>query len=140
MSIEAEVATAEATETPEPKAKKAKVKAKAPAKKAKANGHTNGKAPAKKAKADKVTKARAPRTRDPEKLDEYGFRKGSIKSRAAAMYKKGATLSEVKEEIGSVQFNVLGELEKAGFKIKKTEVEGKNGRSATEYKVLPKGK
>lgn len=119
---------------PLPKAKKAKAKVK----KAKANGHA--KEPVKKAKTKKDAK-RAPRVRDPSKLDEFGFRKGTIKSRAALMYKKGATLAEVRDEVGSVQFNLLTELETAGFEIKKTTVKGTGGaRDATKYKVLGKSK
>lgn len=127
----------------------AKVKAKAkPKVKAKANG--NGAthkaatpkvaAPKVKAKAKTKEAARAPRTRDPAKLDEFGFRKDSIKSKAAVLYKKGATLAQVKEVVGSIQFNVLNELEEAGFKVNKTEVKGKGGRTATKYQVVAKGK
>lgn len=130
-TAEADTDTDEAPATaPKPKKAKAKTKkaaAKAPAKKAKANG--------KEKKAE-----RAPRTRDPAKLDEFGFRKGTIKSRAAAMYKKGATLAEVKDEVGSVQFNLLTELEKNGHTIKKTTIKGTGGRDATKYKVTPKSK
>jgi hypothetical protein len=124
----AEADTDTVDEAPAPKAKKSKPKAK----KVKASG----KASPKKAKAK-----RAPRTRDPAKLDEFGFRKGTIKSRAAAMYKKGATLSQVKDEVGSVQFNLLTELETNGFEIKKTTVKGVAGaRDSTKYKVLGKSK
>lgn len=93
---------------------------------------------AKAAKAAKVAKpAKAQRQRDPAKLDTFGFRKDSIKSRAAAMYAKGkgATLAEVKEEVGSVQFNLLTELGGRGFQIDQTEVKNAAGRMVTRYKL-----
>lgn len=143
-------ATAPATKAAKPR--KAAAKA--------ANGHTNGngKAPAKaaakaekpakaatpkaaKAKAAKATpKAKAERHRDPAKLDAFGFRKESIKSRAAAMYAKGkgATLAEVKEAVGSVQFNLLTELTGKGFTIDQTEVKNEQGRMVTRYKLHAK--
>jgi hypothetical protein len=131
FAAEADTDTNTDVEAPAPKAKKSKPKPKA--KKAKANG----KAPAKKAKTAK----RAPRTRDPAKLDEYGFRKGTIKSNAAAMYKKGATLAEVREAVGSVQFNLLTELKNNGFDIKQSVVKGVSGaRDATKYKIVGKSK
>jgi hypothetical protein len=147
---------------PKPEAPaKAKATPKAPAKKAasarakgngkqpvKAAGKTPAKAPAKAkgaapAKAAVKGKAKAPkaeRHRDPAKLDTFGFRKGSIKSRAAAMYAKGkgATLAEVKEAVGSVQFNLLSELRANGFTVETSEVKNANGRMVTRYKLLPK--
>ncbi len=88
-----------------------------------------------KAKPARVAKARKPRTVDPAKQDQFGLRKGSIKSRAAAMYasKKGATLNEVKEALDSTQFNVLTELEEKGFKVTRTSVAGVGARQATKY-------
>lgn len=128
---------------------------------AKGNGHSNGKATAKAAAPDKPAKAakaakvaapkagkakaakaapKAERHRDPAKLDAFGFRKESIKSRAAAMYAKGkgATLAEVKEAVGSVQFNLLTELTGKGFTIDQTEVKNEQGRMVTRYKLHPK--
>lgn len=147
MTPDTDVDTDVDTATPEPtKAKVTKAKPKAKAKANGANG-SNGKAhkaaatPAKaKVKAKAKDAKRAPRQRDPAKLDEYGFRKESIKSQAAALYKKGATLADVKAAVGSIQFNVLNELEEAGHKIKKIEVKGKGGRAATKYQILAKGK
>ncbi len=91
-------------------------------------------------KPARVTKARKARTRDPAKLDQFGLRKGSIKSRAAAMYasKKGATLSDVKETLGSVQFNLITELEGQGYKIVRTLVPGIGARQATKYHLQAK--
>jgi hypothetical protein len=115
---------------------------------AKANGKGNGKtavkaqgkkaAPAAPAKGK--AKAKAERQRDPDKLDAFGFRKGSIKSKAAAMYAKGkgATLAEVREALGSVQFNLLTELEKGGFTVEKNHAKGDTGRGVTRYKIHAK--
>jgi len=93
-----------------------------------------------KAKVARGAKARKPRTLDPAKLDQFGLRKGSIKSQAAAMYasKKGATLNEVKEALESTQFNVLTELEGKGFKITRTQVPGIGARQATKYHLSAK--
>ena len=146
-----EEAAAPETEAPAKPSKapakaKAAVKAK-PAHKAtaKANGKGNGKAAVKAspkatpAKAAPKAKAKAPaeRKRDPAKLDAYGFRKDSIKSKAAALYAKGkgATLAEVKEALGSVQFNLLTEVEKKGFTVGKTDVKSETGRTVTRYKL-----
>lgn len=117
-------------------AKPSKVKAKATAK-ASGKAKAAPKAAPKKAAAKKASakKERKQPVRDPAKLDDFGFRKGSIKSRAAALYaaKKGATLKEVKEAVGSVQFNLLTELEEKGFTIDR-KTEGKEGtRQATRY-------
>jgi hypothetical protein len=127
--------------------------------KAKANGHAKeakpskvGKPakvakPAKAAKAEKPAKApkeakaeRKERTVDPAKLDKFGFRKGSIKSNAAAIYAKGkgATLAEVKEAVGSNQFNLLTEVEARGHTVQKTSVDGEGNRKVTRYKITAK--
>ena len=84
-------------------------------------------------------KPRKARVYDPAKLDQFGFRKGSDKSKAAAMYAKGngATLNQVKDAVGSVQFNLLGELEGRGFKIERTQVKGKV-RPVTRFKIISK--
>jgi hypothetical protein len=93
-----------------------------------------------KAKPAKGAKARKPRTADPAKLDQFGLRKGSIKSQAAAMYAKGkgATLNDVKEALESTQFNVLTELEGKGFKVLRDLVPGIGARQATKYKLIAK--
>lgn len=133
--------------TPAKPAKTPKTK-KAPAKTAaKANGKGNGK-PAVKAQGKKAAQAATPkaakgkgkkaeRVRDPAKLDAFGFRKDSIKSKAATMYAKGkgATLGEVKEALGSVQFNLLTELTERGHKVDKAEVKNASGRMVTRYKL-----
>lgn len=143
-----------ADEEPAPAPKPAKPAKKAPAAKtprkatAKANGKGNGKAPVKAAGKAKATaappkgkaKAKATRQADPAKLDQFGFRKGTIKSKAAALYAKGkgCTLAEVKEALGSVQFNLLTELEGNGFKVDKSKAKGDTGRGVTRYKLHPK--
>jgi hypothetical protein len=128
---------------PRKRARKVQTSPSGPALKAmarKAAKNKPAKAPAKakgaaKAKPAKGAKARKPRTADPAKLDQFGLRKGSIKSQAAAMYAKGkgATLNDVKEALESTQFNVLTELEGKGFKITRTKVPGIGARQATKY-------
>jgi hypothetical protein len=154
----AEAPEAEAPAKPASKPRKAKA---APKKAANGNGADKapakaagkakvtakgGKAPAKKAasaataKPAKAKAKKAERQRDPAKLDSWGFRKESIKSRAAAMYAKGkgATLAEVKEEVGSVQFNLLTELKEAGHNVEVDQVKA-NGRMVNRYKLTAKG-
>lgn len=109
-----ETAAAEAEAAPKTKRKAKTVKAKAE------NGHAKE------------------RKRDPAKLDQFGFRKDSLKSRAALMYasKKGATLGEVKDALKSTQFNVLRELEERGLKVERTPVSGEADRKVTRYHVV----
>lgn len=116
---------------PEPKAKRPKAKAKPAAKKA---------APKKAKSAQPKAKAK-PRQANPDTVDEFGLRKGSIKSKAAAMYAsaKGATLAEVKAKLGSIQYNVLKQLRDKGFKVTETEeVNKKTGRKASRFNLKPK--
>lgn len=139
----------------EPKAKKAKkAKSDKPAKtatnghskpKAEAKGTTKAKARAASAATPKATKgkAKAPaaqRQRDLTKLDAYGFRLGTIKAKAAAMYAKGkgATLADVKAALGSVQFNLLTEVKERGFTVEEADVKGPTGRIVTRYKIVAK--
>lgn len=115
---------------PAKKAVKAKAKAEKPAKKATA-AKAPDKAKAAKPKAEKKAKA---------EKDQWGLRKGSSKSEAAAMYarKNGATLDEVKEKIGSIQLNVLKELEAEGHKVEREKIERKGKRPLTRYKLIAK--
>jgi len=63
----------------------------------------------------------------PFEKDEYGFEANSLKSKAAAMYKVGATRVQVEEALGDPCLNVLSELEGKGYKIVKKKVRiGKN--------------
>jgi hypothetical protein len=73
--------------------------------------------------------------REVTEKDAYGFRKGSAKSKAVAMYarKNGATLAEVKAAVGSVQLNVLNSMEADGAKIERVKEEKKGHRPVTRY-------
>ncbi len=128
MSDEVEVVEAPVTEAP----KKPRNK---PARKATVKAKGNGKL-----KAKGKAKSRKARTVDPAKLDQFGFRKGSLKSKAAAMYaaKKGATLAQVKEALSSTQFNLLPEVEEKGFKVTKEPISGANDRKVTRYHIVTK--
>ena len=92
-----------------------------------------------KGKAAKATPPAPKANKVPRKaatpLDAYGYREGSKKSLAAAMYasKKGATLEEVKAELGSVQLNLLKDCEKQGFKVERTKENGTGKRQITRY-------
>lgn len=106
-------------------AKKVAAKAKPVAKKAKANG--KDKKPAVKA---------APKA--PVQKDQFGFRRGSKKSAAAALYasKRGATLNEVKEHTGSSQLNLLTELKNQKYKVTTTKEKGTGRKQVTRYKIV----
>jgi hypothetical protein len=59
--------------------------------------------------------------------DEFGFIAGSMKSKAAMMYKRGSTRVEVEEATGYARLVVLKELREMGYKIIKKKVRvGKN--------------
>jgi hypothetical protein len=108
--------------------------------KAKRNGKASPKARAIGKAVKAVAKASKPRNVDPAKLDRFGLRLNSLKSRAAALYaaKRGATLADVREAVGSTQFNVITELEGRGFKIQRDQVQGKGAKMATRYHLLAK--
>jgi hypothetical protein len=124
-----------------PKAPKAKangtVKA-APKKAVKAAAKPAKKAAAvKKAPASKGSekpKAAKPKT-DTVKKDKWGFREGTAKSKAVALYaaKGGATLEEVKEAVGSVQLNVLNGLEAEGHTVDRKKEVRDGQRPVTRY-------
>ena len=86
--------------------------------------------PAKTPKPAKIVKAKALTS-----ADVYGYRDGSKKSQAAAMYsgKKGATLEEVKTALGSVQLNLLKDCEARGFKVRRVKEAGDGKRQVTRY-------
>ena len=67
--------------------------------------------------------------------DQFGFREGSLKSKAAAMYAspKGATLAEVKASTGSNQLNLLTELAKVDFTIDRKKEPGTGKKQVTRY-------
>jgi sRNA-binding protein len=109
----------------------AKVKAKATPAAVKAK-------PIKPEKAAKAVAEKATKTKTTEvaaKLDAFGYREGSVKSKAAAIYasKKGATVDEVKKATGSVQLNLLKELEADGFKVQRLKEDGPGKRQVTRY-------
>ncbi len=124
---------------------KGKAKGKAPAApkgKKPASKPGKGKAAPKAGKPAKASKAKAASKPKGEKvpLDRFGFREGSVKSKAAAMYAdgKGATLAEVKEALGSVQLNLLKELEGKGFTVTKKREAQEGQRPSTRYKLSGK--
>ncbi len=84
------------------------------------------KAPRKRAKKAKKANGNGKASREPVTLDEWGIREGTARSKAVALYARpeGASLAEVKEAVGSVQYNVLTELKEKGHTIT---VSGKRG-------------
>lgn len=114
---------------------KAKAAAKAPTK-----AKTAPKATAKATKAPAKAKVAKPKAESKVERDVWGFRKGSAKSDAVAMYsrKSGATLSEVKDKVGSIQLNVLNALEADGHKVERKKEERKGQRAATRYFLTAK--
>jgi hypothetical protein len=147
MTVYPVITFAAATETASkangkpPKAVAAKGAAKAPAKApAKAAKPAKPVKAAKAAKAAKVAKPAKDKpkgtcTFDPAKLDQFGLRPGSLKAQAAAMYsaKGGATLTEVKEALQSVQFNVITMLRDKGFTVDEKQEDGAGHRKVTRY-------
>ena len=116
-----------------------KAQAKGAAKPVKA-AKTAPKATAKPAKAPEKAKAAKPKADKAEKA-QFGLRKGSAKSDAAAMYarKSGATLEEVKDRVGSIQLNVLKGLEAEGFVVEKEKEAREGARAVTRYFLKAKG-
>lgn len=117
MSSNVEVATP-TVDTPASKPKKPRTVAKKVAKAVKAT--PKAKTPVKPAKAGVA-------------LDAYGFRVGSFKAKAAALYSKGkgATVDEVTEALGSRQFNLLKTCTERGFTVTKSKAKGED----TRYKL-----
>lgn len=93
---------------------------------------------AKSATNDKAKVKKTATKAAPVEKDQFGFRKGSKKSAAAALYasKKGATLSEVKEKTGSSQLNLLTELKNRKFKVQTTKEKGTGKKQVTRYKIV----
>jgi hypothetical protein len=122
--------TVKANGTAKPKVETKKVKKSPSAKSAKTT---------KEAKVAKPAKAKAVKAEIKAEKDQYGLRKGSARSEAAAMYarKSGATLAEVKDRVGSIQLNVLTELSANGWVVEK-DVEKRDGqRPITRYWLKP---
>lgn len=101
-------------------------------------------AASKKAMADKPKPAKKeakPKAEKPEiKRDAFGFREGTVKSKAAAMYasKDGATVDEIRDALNSVQLNLITELEKRGFTVKREKEKKPSGRIITRYFIEAK--
>ena len=70
-----------------------------------------------------------------ETKDIFGYRIGSTKSKAAAMYatKGGATVEEVKKATGSVQLNLIKDCEEKGFTVQRLKEDGSGKRQVTRY-------
>lgn len=121
---------------PKPQATRAKIGKSARATKVKMSDASKAAAKAKaKAKAEAKAQHQA-EWKDKTKKDEFGFRIGSLRSKAAALYKKGATLEEVTSKLGSVQYNILAKMEERGHKVTVTKVTHKDWkRPRFKYKV-----
>lgn len=125
------------TEVPAMPKAPTKAKGKAPVKvagKAPVKAKTAPKATVKAAKApEKAMAAKAKAST--VKKDAFGFRDGSAKSKAVAMYsrKSGATLAEVKEKVGSVQLNVLNSMEAEGYEVERKSEKRDGARAVTRY-------
>ncbi len=68
---------------------------------------TMKKAPAKKTTAKKAE----------VKKDAFGLRPGTKTATAASMFRKGASMADVKKRTGSNQYNILKFLENQGHKV-----------------------
>jgi hypothetical protein len=67
--------------------------------------------------------------------DEFGFIAGSLKSKAASMYKVGATRVEVESALGDPCLNVLSELSGMGYKIIRKKVRVGKNRPHYRYRI-----
>lgn len=96
-----------------------------PAKEVKANKKAPAKAPPRE-KPAKATKSPAAKTKSSKNveedvvLDKWNCMPGSKNAQAIAMFEKGATAAEVKEEIGGTYYNLLKKLEQAGHTLEKS--------------------
>ena len=141
---EAIVARDRAAPAKAPKGRKAPVKAPAKAPKAPAKAPKGRKATAK-APAKAAAPKDAPKPRgEAAKLDEYGFRVDSIRSKAAKLYAtgNGATMEEVSEKLSCApQLNILRSLENRGYKVTVTKVINKAWpRPRNRYKLEGKAR
>ena len=73
----------------------------------------------------------------PEKaeLDRFGLRVNTVRSKAAALYARaeGATLEEVRDQVGSIQYNVLTLLKKRGCTVDEKQEAGSKNRTVTRF-------
>ncbi len=84
------------------------------------------KAPRKRAKKANGDAKPRKRNKEPAALDAWGIREGTARAKAVALYTRpeGASLAEVKEAVGSVQYNVLTEMKEKGHIVT---ISGKRG-------------
>lgn len=68
--------------------------------------------------------------------DEFGFIAGSLKSRAAAMYRLGATRLQVFEALNDPCLNVLAELESMGYTVTRKKVRVGKNRPHFKYTIV----
>ena len=83
---------------------------------------------------EKTKKAKATNATN-ETKEGFGFKTGSVRDVAAGMYaaSSGATVEEVKSVTGSIQLNLLKELEAKGWTVKRVKEEGSGKRKTTRY-------
>lgn len=72
----------------------------------------------KKAKSKEVTDQYAAITGE---KNRYGITKGTMSDKAIAMYEKGATSKQIKDELGGRHYNILKRLQDEGHKVEKLE-------------------
>ncbi len=116
--------------------KKADEKKKSVTKKSK---KSKGEKPSKKKAAGKKT----PTKKTEVKRDKFGFKEGSITSKAAEMFNRdnGATTAEIKKAFGSAQLNLLKTVKEKGFKVSTEKIKPKKGgRTVTRYIISGKAK
>lgn len=73
---------------------------------------------------------------DKDDLDEFGFKHSSLKSKAAALYKQGATRLQVYEALGDPCLNVLSEVEGMGFTVLRKKVRIGKNRPHFKYTII----
>jgi outer membrane biosynthesis protein TonB len=69
--------------------------------------------------APKAKKAPEPVDEEDVVLDKWGAMDGSKNSRALALFEKGATTKEVKDQIGGTYYNILKKMSEKGHKVEK---------------------
>jgi len=71
--------------------------------------------------------------------DEFGFKCSDLKSKAAAMYKLGATRLQVEEALGNPYLTVLAEVESMGYTILRKKVRVGKNRPHFRYTIIGDG-
>jgi hypothetical protein len=77
------------------------------------------KSKAKKAALGPKKKRGPPKHVEDATLDKWGCIEGSKNSQALALFEKGATSKEVKDQLGGTYYNILGKMVKNGHKVEK---------------------